>query len=91
MAAHIATKYLFPGGCFMFTGAAAIYEELQPEMIGYNSAKTGVHIIARILAESIGIIRQSSEHSPEVIDTPQNKQATPKAESNSCSKLSRIS
>lgn len=51
LAAHLATKYLLPGGFVMFTGAAAVYKQVQSEMIGYALAKTGVHYIATALAE----------------------------------------
>lgn len=51
LAAHLATKYLLPGGLVMFTGAASIYKEPQPDMIGYALAKTGVHYVATSLAE----------------------------------------
>ncbi len=50
LAAHLATKYLNPGGLITFTGAAAIYKEPNADMIGYALAKNGVHYLASALA-----------------------------------------
>ena len=50
LAAHLSTKYLSAGGLIMFTGAASVYKEPQPDMIGYALAKTGVHYVATALA-----------------------------------------
>jgi NAD(P)-dependent dehydrogenase (short-subunit alcohol dehydrogenase family) len=46
LAAHLSTKYLASKGLVVFTGAAAVFKEPQPEMIAYSVAKTGVHSLA---------------------------------------------
>lgn len=46
LGAHLATKYLSKNGLVIFTGAAAVFKEPQPEMIAYSIAKTGVHSLA---------------------------------------------
>ena len=46
LAAHLSTKYLADSGLIIFTGAAAVFKEPQPDMIGYSLAKTGVHSLA---------------------------------------------
>lgn len=46
LAAHLATKVLRDGGLVVFTGAAAVFKEPQPEMIAYSISKTGVHSLA---------------------------------------------
>lgn len=51
LAAHLATKHLSDKGLIVFTGAAAVFREPQPEMIGYAMAKTGVHSTALNLTE----------------------------------------
>ena len=51
LAAQLATKYLSTGGLVFFTGGAAAYKELQPYIIGYSLAKSGVKYIATALAQ----------------------------------------
>jgi len=51
LAAHLSTKYLSKNGLVVFTGAASVYKEPQPEMLAYALAKTGVHSLATLLAE----------------------------------------
>ncbi len=51
LAAHLSTHYLEPDGNVIFTGAAAVFKEPQPEMIAYSLAKTGVHSLAMNLSE----------------------------------------
>jgi len=81
LAAHLATKYLTPEGLIMFTGAASVYNEPQPDMIGYALAKTGVHYIATALAEKAEQYKcRVVTILPEVIDTPSNREAMPKAD-----------
>ena len=46
LGAHLATKYLTEDGIIMFTGAAAVFKEPQPDMIAYAVAKTAVHSLA---------------------------------------------
>ena len=46
LAAHLSTKYLENNGLVVFTGAAAVFKEPQPEMIAYALAKTAVHSLA---------------------------------------------
>lgn len=52
LAAHIATKYLADDGLVVFTGAAAVFKEPQPDMIAYSISKTGVHSLALNLTET---------------------------------------
>ena len=51
LAAHLATKYLSEYGLVVFTGAAAVFKEPQPDMIAYSIAKTGVHSLALTMTE----------------------------------------
>lgn len=51
LAAHLATKHLAEYGLVVFTGAAAVFKEPQPDMIAYSMAKTGVHSVALNLTE----------------------------------------
>jgi len=53
LAAHLSTKYLAPNGLVVFTGAAAVYKEPQPDMIAYALAKAGTHYLASHLAERV--------------------------------------
>ena len=46
LAAHLAMHYLSKSGLLLFTGAAAVFKQPQPEMIAYSMAKTGVHSLA---------------------------------------------
>jgi dihydropteridine reductase len=84
LAAHIATKYLNPNGLIVFTGAASVYKEPQPDMIGYALAKAGVHYLATNLAEKTAkkelIDGKVITILPETIDTPTNRIAMPKAD-----------
>jgi dihydropteridine reductase len=77
LAAHLATKYLNPNGLVVFTGAAAVYKEPQPDMIGYALAKAGVHYLATSLAEKAEkkelIDGRVITILPETIDTPTNR------------------
>ena len=83
LAAHLATKYLANNGLIIFTGAAAVFREPQPEMIGYALAKTGVHSLALNLCQYF----LNNEHKgkvitilPEIIDTPSNRTEMPDAD-----------
>jgi dihydropteridine reductase len=81
MAGHLAATHLTDGGLLVFTGAAAVFKEPQPEMIGYAMAKTGVHSFALNLAESNTLPPDTSVITilPEIIDTPANREAMPNA------------
>jgi dihydropteridine reductase len=82
LAAHLATKYLTPNGLVAFTGAAAVYKEPQPEMLGYAMAKTGVHYLATVLAERAKDYNNMRVVTilPEIINTEANRAAMPKAD-----------
>lgn len=84
LAAHLATKYLNSKGLIVFTGAAAVYKEPQPDMIGYALAKAGVHYLATNLAEKAEkkeiIDAKVITILPETIDTPTNRESMPKAD-----------
>lgn len=90
LAAHIATKYLNPKGLVVFTGAASVYKEPQPEMIGYALAKAGVHYLATNLAERAEkkelIDGRVITILPETIDTPTNRAAMPNSDFSKWSK-----
>jgi len=51
LGAHLATHHLSHDGLVILTGAAAVFKEPQPEMIGYTLAKTAVHSLALNLSE----------------------------------------
>lgn len=51
LGAHLATKHLSHDGLVILTGAASVFKEPQPEMIGYTLAKTAVHSLALNLSE----------------------------------------
>lgn len=90
LAAHLATKYLTPNGLVIFTGAAAVYKEPQPDMIAYALAKSGVHYLATNLAEKAekkeSIQGKVITILPETIDTPTNREAMPTADFSKWSK-----
>lgn len=72
LGAHLATKYLNPNGLVIFSGAAAVFKQPQPDMIGYAIAKTGVHSLALNLTQYF--INNNSDNKvvtilPETIDT----------------------
>jgi hypothetical protein len=52
LAGHLATKYLLPNSVLLFTGAAKIFKESSPEMLGYHIAKTATHSLALTLKDS---------------------------------------
>lgn len=52
LAAKLATTHLENQGLLVFTGAAAVFKEPQPEMLAYSIAKTGVHSLALNLSQS---------------------------------------
>jgi len=73
------------------TGAAAVFKEPQPEMIGYSLAKTAVHSLALNLSEQA---KESGSRIitllPETIDTESNRQAMPNADFTKWSKPEQI-
>ena len=83
LGAHLATKYLNNKGLVIFSGAAAVFKQPQPEMIGYAIAKTGVHSLALNLTQHF--INKESQNRvvtilPETIDTKSNREGMPKAD-----------
>ena len=91
LGAHLATKYLSPGGLVVFTGAAAVYKEPQSEMIGYALAKSGVHYLGTALAEKAKNFQGNVVTIlPEVIDTETNRKNMPEAKFDSWSKPEHI-
>jgi dihydropteridine reductase len=93
LAAHIATKYLADRGLVVFSGAASVFKEPQPDMIGYAIAKTGVHSLALNLAEVF--IKNDKEQRvitilPETIDTETNRKSMPTADFTKWSKPTQI-
>jgi dihydropteridine reductase len=94
LGAHLATKYLNPNGLVVFTGAASVYKEPQPDMIGYALAKAGVHYLATSLAEKAEkkdlINGKVVTILPETIDTPTNRQAMPNSDFSKWSKPEQI-
>lgn len=93
LGAHLATKYLSPNGLVVFTGAAAVFKEPQPEMIGYSIAKTGVHSLALNLTHYFISHEMASKVVtilPETIDTEQNREAMPKSDFSKWSKPEQI-
>jgi dihydropteridine reductase len=91
LAAHLATKYMEPQGLISFTGAAAVYKEPQPEMLGYALSKAGVHYLATALSE------QASQYNirvvtilPTVIDTETNRKFMPDSDFSTWAKPEHI-
>ena len=91
LGAHLASKYLDEEGLVVLTGAAAVFKEPQPEMIGYSLAKTAVHSLALNLSEQA---KESGSRIitllPETIDTESNRQAMPNADFTKWSKPEQI-
>ena len=80
LTAHLATQTLLnPKGLVIFTGAAAVYKEPQPDMLAYALAKTGVHSLATSLASKLKEDQSVVTMLPDVIDTPANREGMPKA------------
>lgn len=91
LGAHLATKYLSPGGLIVFTGAAAVYKEPQSEMIAYALAKTGVHYLGTALAEKAKDFEGSVVTIlPEMIDTEMNRKSMPDAKFDTWAKPEQI-
>ena len=77
IAAHIASKHLTHNGMVLFTGASAVFDSPQPEMIGYALAKTGVHSLALNLSQHLPESNSVITILPITIDTPENRAAMP--------------
>ena len=91
LAAHLATKHLSPGGLVAFTGAASVYKEPQPDMLGYSLAKSGVHYIATVLAEKAQEFNgKVVTILPETIDTATNRSAMPTSDFKTWAKPEQI-
>jgi len=84
LAGHLASKYLANSGLLLFTGAAQPFRQPCPTMLAYGLAKTAVHAIALNVAEKEEIPKDSSVITilPEVIDTPENREAMPNSDFN---------
>lgn len=84
LAGHLATRHLTPGGLLVFTGAAAVYKEPQPDMIAYALAKAGVHSLATAIAQKAEKKEQFEGRVitilPGTIDTESNRAAMPTAD-----------
>lgn len=80
-AAKLATTHLNVEGLLVFTGAAAVFKEPQPEMLAYSLAKTGVHSLALNLSNSKVMPEDNTVLTilPETINTEANRQSMPKA------------
>lgn len=91
LGAHLATKYLNPQGLVTFSGAAAVYKEPQPDMIGYALAKSGVHYMGTALAERAKEFEgRVVTILPEVIDTESNRKVMPNADFSTWAKPEQI-
>lgn len=81
LAAHIAAKYMKPGGLLVLPGAASALGPT-PSFIGYGIAKAAVHhLVLSLASEGSGMPEKSTVTSvlPVVLDTPQNRSSMPKA------------
>jgi dihydropteridine reductase len=94
MAAHVASSFLKPGGLLVLPGAAAA---LGPTAFSlpYGSAKAAVHQLVRSLAdaEAAGLPAGTKTVglAPQVLDTPQNREAMPDADSSTWATLDEVS
>lgn len=82
LTAHLATQSLGDSGLVLFTGAAAPFKDTTPKMLAYALSKTATHALALNLATREDIPSTSTVTTilPEVIDTPQNREAMPTAD-----------
>jgi len=93
MAAHVASSLLKPGGLLVLPGAAAA---LGPTAFSlpYGSAKAAVHQLVRSLAdaEAAGLPAGAKTVglAPQILDTPQNREAMPDADSSMWATLDEV-
>jgi len=93
MAAHVASRFLKPGGLLVLPGAAAA---LGPTAFSlpYGSAKAAVHQLVRSLADAkaaglpAGV--KTVGLAPQILDTPQNREAMPDADSSTWATLDEV-
>jgi NAD(P)-dependent dehydrogenase (short-subunit alcohol dehydrogenase family) len=91
LGAHLATKYLAENGLMIFTGAAAVFKEPQPDMIAYSMAKTAVHSLALNLTEKAKMEnRRVITLLPETVDTESNRAGMPDADFSKWAKPEQI-
>lgn len=62
LAGHLATRYLTRGGLLVFTGAASVYKEPQPDMIAYALAKAGASVLPECQHQRFAIQKDLSMH-----------------------------
>lgn len=89
IAAHLATKFLNPGGILTLPGAFAGTEGT-PGMIGYGMAKAAVHQLCKSVASpSSGMPENTTTVSilPITLDTPMNRKGMPDADFSSWTTL----
>lgn len=74
----------------LFTGANAVFESPQPEMLAYSLAKTGVHSLALNLAQELPESNSVITILPITIDTPENRKGMPDSDFNTWAKPNHI-
>lgn len=83
VAAHLASSVMRPGGLLVLPGAAAALSPT-PWSLPYGTAKAAVHHLVRSLAEAEAAGLPSGAKTvglaPQVLDTPQNREAMPDAD-----------
>jgi len=93
VAAHAASSLLRPGGLLVLPGAAAA---LSPTAwsLPYGTAKAAVHHLVRSLAEAEGaglpVGVKTVGLAPQVMDTPQNREAMPDTDRSSWATLDEV-
>ncbi len=82
LAAHLSTHALAPGGLLLLTGAAAVREGPVGFAAAYAASKASTHYLAQLMATRAEIPEDASVCTvlPQIIDTPQNRDAMPDAD-----------
>eukprot|EP01017_Pseudomicrothorax_dubius_P011725 TRINITY_DN14447_c0_g1_i1.p1 TRINITY_DN14447_c0_g1~~TRINITY_DN14447_c0_g1_i1.p1 ORF type:complete len:234 (-),score=33.37 TRINITY_DN14447_c0_g1_i1:154-855(-) len=82
LAGHLATTLLSPNGLIVLTGAAAVFKNLNSNMISYSLAKSSVHLLNKQLTAKNTLPENATVTTilPETLDTPQNRTAMPTAD-----------
>ncbi|TPX45351.1 hypothetical protein SeLEV6574_g03917 [Synchytrium endobioticum] len=91
--AHLAAKFLKPGGVLVLTGATAASSPT-PGMVGYGMAKAAVHhLVKSIGAEGGGLPDKAKAVAilPSTLDTPMNRKFMPNADHSTWIPLQEIS
>jgi dihydropteridine reductase len=82
LAAHLAKLYLNKNSLFVLTGAHAVKNQMNPNMLGYHLSKYATHHLADMLVETNQLKENSKVITilPTTIDTEANRKAMPDAD-----------